>query len=297
MRLFVTGISGLLGSNIAHALRQTHQVHGCYHHNPWELEGVTSQELDLLSYAQVEKALDRAQPDLVVHTAALTNVESCEANPDMAYALNVNTALHVAKACQILETRMIHISSDHLFDGKSPWKTEEDAPQPLNVYASTKAQAEQAVLQSCSRSLVVRTNFYGQGRAVKPSFSDWILGALRRSESLTMFTDSFFTPILMDDLIGFMLELARREAEGIFNVVGRERLSKHEFAIRLARSFNLSAASVRTASLQDAGFKAVRPLDMSLSSEKVQRYLGVPMPSVSQGLDRLLRLSEVPGVR
>jgi len=296
MRLFVSGVSGLLGLNLALQVRDRFQVSGCYYAHPVILEGVQTLKLNLTSLSSLEQALLKVGADVVIHTGGLTNVEECEANPQLAYRLNVEATRNVAKVTNTLGAKLVHISTDHVFDGTAPWKTEDDVPAPLNIYARTKREAEEVVLEECRNSLIIRTNFFGWGTPVRASFSDWILRALAREDDLTMFSDVYFTPILINDLVDILAELIARGAGGTFHVAGGERLTKHAFALRLAQVFNYPTQTIRTISVEDFPFRAKRPRDMSLSCGKAEAYLGIQMPSVKDGLKRLKRL-EAEGFR
>jgi dTDP-4-dehydrorhamnose reductase len=292
MKLFITGISGRLGLNMALQARERFQISGCYYAHPVALDGFQPLLLDATSFGPLSQVLGQVRPNVIVHTAGLTNVDECEADPITAYRLNVETAQHVARVARALGAQLVHISTDHLFDGTKPWQTEEDSPTPLNVYAKTKWQAEQAVREACPDALVIRTNFFGWGTSVRTSFSDWILHYLENSRDLTMFSDVFFTPILINDLVEFILDLVAHQAKGIFHVAGGERLSKYSFALQIAEQFGYQTDRIRAISVEDFPFQARRPKDMSLSSGKVESCLQVRMPSVAEGLERLRHLRE-----
>ncbi len=290
MRIFITGISGLLGLNMAVQLRGEHQVSGCYYSHPVKLEGVEALKLDLTRSDETTCALRDIRPDLVIHTAGLTSVEACEDDAELAYRLNVVAARHAGQATATLGARLVHISTDHLFAGTEPWRTEDDAAAPLNVYARTKLQAEDAVLQATPDALIVRTNFFGWGTPVRTSFSDWILESLRARRDLTMFSDVFFTPLLINDLIDLVMVLVSRNARGVLNVAGGERLSKYAFAMTLAWAFGEPTDVIRNISVDAFSFKARRPRDMSLCSARSEVLLGSRMPRVKDGLERLAAL-------
>lgn len=290
MNIFITGISGLLGLNLAHLARHDFNVSGCYFKSPVISDGVKTFPLDVTNYPKVVEHLQRLKPDLIIHTAGLTNVEACESNPNLAYDMHVVASKHIARASSMLGSRLVHISTDHLFDGESPWNTETDDPEPINNYAKTKLQAEQVVIQECPQALIVRTNFFGWGTSLKASFSDWILRKLDLGEELTMFTDVYFTPILVNQLGRKIFDLVHKNADGIFNVAGSDRLSKYDFALEIARVFGYSTDLIRPISVRDFSFIARRPNDMSLSSTKASDFLDCPMPTTEEGLKELLSL-------
>lgn len=288
--LFITGISGLLGLNAALQCRSRFHVAGCYHSHPVGIEGVEAFRLDVADAAAVASALRQRRPDVVLHTAGLANVDACETRPALAARLNVEAAQHVARAARAAGARLIHISTDHLFSGEESMVSETEAPQPLNEYARTKLEAERVVAGHCPDALIVRTNFFGWGTPARQSFSDWILQSLAGGETLNMFTDVFYTPILINDLVEAALALLDKGATGIFNVAGSERLSKYEFGVQAARLYAYSDDRIRPARAENFPFKARRPLDMSLSVAKAEAALGRPLPSVAESLRGLRRL-------
>jgi dTDP-4-dehydrorhamnose reductase len=298
VKLLVTGISGLLGLNVALALRGRHAVSGAYLEHPVALDGVRAQALDLTDPGAVRRWIDEEAPDVVLHTAGLTNVDGCETNPALATRLNVDVARNVAEAAAGTGARLIHLSTDHLFKGERPLHTEDDPPSPLNVYARTKLEAEHVVLEAEPRALVVRTNFYGWGHPGRQSFSDWILSAIRRGDPLSMFHDVYITPILVNDLIDALMDLVPVAASGIYNVAGGERVSKYAFGVALARRFGLDESLIRPVSVETFAFKARRPHDMSLCTAKAERVVGYAMPGVDKGLERLAALEhdDVPAL-
>ncbi len=280
----------MLGLNMAIQLRESYEVSGSYMTHPVKCDGINSMHMDFAAVDTVDQALSRVQPDIVVHTAGLTSVEDCEANPMEAHRLNVSFAQHVAKSANSVGAKLVHISTDHIFDGTSPMKAETEPPNPINVYARTKLEAEEAVLEAYPDVLMIRTNFYGWGPPYRPSFSDWILGGLAHREELKMFTDVFYTPILINDLVDILTQLMSSSATGVFHVAGGERISKYTFAKKLADVFGYPSDRILARSVDDHHFMAPRPKDMSLDCSKVEGLLRREMPKVEDGLQRLLML-------
>ncbi len=290
MRLFITGISGLLGLNLALEGREYFEVGGAFFGHPVSMAGVEPVQLDITSLEAAEEALARFAPDVIVHTAALTNVDQCETDAPRAHLLNVTAAHNVAVIAANLGARLVHVSTDQLFDGTKPWTTETDTPAPTNNYGRTKWLAEQAVLGACPNALIVRTNFYGWGTSVRRSFSDWIIENLESRTELTMFSDVYFTPILINQLVDTIIKLIGRQASGLFHVAGSERVTKHDFALRLAEAFGYPSDRIRPISVDGFSFKARRPKEMSLNSGKAEGFLQIRMPTVVEGLERLRSL-------
>jgi len=244
-RIFITGGSGLLAINWALALRGRYEVILGLHEREISLAGVQAVTIDLESVDHLVRTFETMQPQIVIHTAGLTSVEKCEAEPELAQRINVGLASNIAQACAKLELQLVHISTDHLFTGEDSMVDEVSPVMPVNVYGRTKAEAELRVLEACSRALVVRTNFYGWGPSYRRSFSDIIIESLRAGKELTLFHDVYYSPILVDAAVQAVHDLLVRKAYGIFNVVGDERISKHEFGLKLAQEFNLDTSLIK----------------------------------------------------
>lgn len=292
MRIFVAGISGLLGLNAALELRAKHQVHGCWRTHPVRIGGVDAGPADLVDLDTARAAIAAARPEVILNAAALADVDACERDPAGAFAQNVRAAENVARVAAACEARLVHVSTDHLFDGTKPMRSETEPVAPLNEYARTKHAAEVAVAAAWPPALIVRTNFFGWGSALRPSFSDWVLDGLRRRRDLTMFTDSHFTPILANDLVALVLALVDTGAEGVYHVGGRDRVSKYEFALRLAEAFDCAPDSIQPIEMEAKPLGAPRPRDLSLASDKAAARLARPMPGLGDGLERLRLLEE-----
>ena len=291
MRIFITGVSGLLGINAALQLKERHEVSGAYLTHPIKVPDVSAYPVDLSKAVAVEEIFRAKRPEVVLHTAGLTNVDACEANPAEAKRLHVKVTQHVARAAKQVGARLVHISTDHLSDGTKDFVTEESAPAPLNEYARTKWQAEQVAVKECPGALIIRTNFFGWGTPVKKSFSDWILDGLRSGRTLTLFHDVYISPILINDLVDVIEELIQCKESGIFNVASRDRISKFEFGMRLEKLFGRSPGAVlEPVSVGMIEGLARRPLDMSLSTNKVATVLGRAMPLVEDALQELKNL-------
>lgn len=231
--------------------------------------------------------LEKLRPTLIVHTAGMTSVEACERKPELAKEINVGLASNVAKAAKQLNIKLVHISTDHLFNGAKPNISEDELIVPLNEYGKTKGEAEQQVLSVNENALIVRTNFYGWGPSYRLSFSDMIISNLRAGKEITLFDDVFFTSILAEKLITTIHELVDKKASGIYHVVGDERISRYEFGLKIASEFGLDKSLIIPRSILSNPNLVRRPLDMSLSNLKVCNFLSKKMGSTEEHLARL----------
>lgn len=292
MRLFVIGVSGLLGLNVAGFAKQDHHVAGSYLGHPCQMSDIETSKVDSSDLEEIKTAIRHFKPDLILNTVALTDVDECQRNPKKAHEINVITATNAALAAEVIGAKLVHVSTDQVFDGTESFSKESSKTCPLNVYSETKLQAETKVLEIMPEALVVRTNFFGWGSSHRLSFSDWIIKGLEQQTQLTMFTDVWFTPILANHLVEYILDLACFGASGIINVGGANRLTKHDFALQLAGSLGYSREVIKPICLADLNLDAPRPFDMSMSCTNAEKILGKPMPSVEQGLIYLRRLKE-----
>lgn len=291
LSIFISGGSGLLALNWALARRAKDIVTLGLHERKIALKDVSDCYCDLDSVVSIQKTFDRVKPDFVVHAAGLTSVELCEANPELAYHANVLLAENVAKACSFSNIPLVHISTDHLFNGELPMLDEEYPISPVNEYAKTKAEAEQRVLEAYPTAIIVRTNFFGWGPSYRASFSDLIIDSLRSGRVLNLFGDVFYTPILMETLVSLIHQLVKRKANGIYNVVGNQRMSKYQFGMNVANHFSLDSRLINKCSLLDRDELIRRPMDMSISNEKLKIFLGSDVINLNQQLEILQQQS------
>ena len=283
----MTGGSGLLSTNWALSIRDEYKVTLLLHQKKISLLGVNTEIVSLSSLEECLSVLEKHQPDIVIHTAGLANVEECESNPNLAQTVNVDLAKNIATACSNQGVKLVHISTDHLFLGDQEFSTEESVINPVNNYAKSKFLGEKQVLENCKDALIIRTNFYGWGTKYRQSFSDLILDKLKNNQQVDLFSDVFFTPILIDELSKRTHQLIDANTMGVFNIVSSERVSKYEFGIKLANCFNLDVGLINTVSINDKPNLVKRPKDMSLSNTKLCQMLNCEIATLDEQLQIL----------
>lgn len=281
-RVLFIGGSGLLAVNWANQITNHYDVHLGLHSRIVKFKGAVTIQLDTESTADLIQYFRLHQIDIVINCAGLTSVEECELNPILAHQLNTIIPSRLASICKDLEIKFVHISTDHLFSGNSAYTTEDQETDPQNVYGKTKLQGEQEVIKENEDALVIRTNFYGWGTTYRKSFSDFVIAGLRNSENIALFEDVYYTPILIDELVTSVHGLLDLDANGIFNVVGNERVSKLEFGRSLAKAFNLDLRLIQCVKFNNRKNLVNRPLDMSLSNLKLQRTLKRQIVSLNE---------------
>jgi len=271
--VWVTGAGGLIGSylvrNPPRNLADTRIV------------GLTRQQLDLIDFAAVRQDFARDQPRLVIHCAALSKSPACQAQPALAWKLNVElTRLLTDLAAEI---PLVFFSSDLVFDGKQGFYDESAQVNPLSIYAETKAVAEKAVLDN-PRHFVIRTSLNG-GRSPSGDrgFNEEMRNAWAAGRTLKLFTDEFRCPIAASVTAQAAWELALSGKPGLYHLAGAERLSRWEIGQLLAARWPDANPRIEPGSLSDYT-GAPRPPDTSLNCSKAQRLLSFPLPKFSEWL-------------
>lgn len=294
MRILVTGASGLLGLNLALSAATeaggNHVVYGTVKDHLIRTDRFTVIQCDLLSPGAVERLLDQTQPDWVIHCAALANVDACEAAPAQARKLNTELPAQLASHVARGGARLVHISTDAVFDGQRGNYTEEDRPNPLSVYARTKWEGEQAVSQANPEAIVARVNLFGWSLSGQRSLAEFFFNNLSAGKTVMGFTDVYFCPLLANDLAWLLLKMLEKRLSGLFHVVSRTCTSKYEFGAAIARRFGLDERLIIPVSVRQAGLAAARSPNLSLRSDKLAAALGEPLPDWSSGLERFYQL-------
>lgn len=243
--------------------------------------------IDLTDKESAKSFFSDYQVDYVIHTAGLASVDQSESDPLSADRLNVQMTSNIIRHLDPSKTRLIHISTDHLFCGDKKLYKEDCQVNPLNTYAKTKLEAEKIVSLS-ENYIIARTNFYGGETDKKKSFSSWIYQELKKGNSLKLFEDVYFTPLSVFSLAENLEKLMNTHLQGTYNIVGDERISKLAFAQKLAEIFELNKELIKPSKVSEAQLRAPRPRDMSLSLEKIKKDLPSFIPEkVESGLARI----------
>ena len=283
--LLITGGSGLLGSAIVKAASPTFKVYATYNHHHPDTSQCELVQLDIRDKAQTQQIVNNIKPQAVIHTAALRFIDYCEEHPEEAWAVNVAGTENVLLACKECNARFIHISTESVFNGNKGMHSEDDLPNPMTVYGKTKLGAERRVEQSAETEYVIaRTSgLYGWSLSGK-SLAEWVLADLREQKTVRMFTDSFLSPTLVDNLAQALLEMVNMNWSGILNVSGSERCSRFAFAKEIARIFELNEEMVLPSALAESQLKAPRARDSSLDVSKASAMLKTRLLDVKGGL-------------
>jgi dTDP-4-dehydrorhamnose reductase len=271
-KVIVTGANGMLGSSIIKAFGGKYKF---YSVDKDHLEPILPNpvQADLTDKEKVEEVITKIKPNLVIHCAAVTNVDFCEDNKEICYKVNVDATKYLSEICKKLDIVLVYISTDFIFDGEKGNYREEDKPNPLGVYAESKLLGEKAVIDSGVNYIIPRTSIYGWNIQKKESLVEWIINANRQKKVLNLITDQYFTPIFTNNLAEAIFELYEAKKFGLFNIAGSERISKYDFAMKTADAFNLDKSLIQKITLDKIPFKSKRPRDASLNIEKIKKTI------------------------
>jgi dTDP-4-dehydrorhamnose reductase len=281
MRITIFGASGLLGNAL---MRE------------WSgdaLTGLSSRDADIRDAKRVQQAVRETRPEWIVLAAAYTDVDGCEGNPDLAFAVNRDGAVNVATAAKLAGARLVFLSSDYVFDGKKATPYESgDARNPQSVYGRTKAEAEIRLLELMPGCCIVRTSWlFGIGGKC---FPDTILKLAASRPALDVVNDQRGSPTYAVDLARAIIQLCRKGATGIVHATNSGNCTWFEFAQEIVRSAGL-ATTVRPVSSQQMARPAPRPAYSVLSPNRLQ-VLGIEMPSWHDALRRYLEQRQRPAI-
>jgi dTDP-4-dehydrorhamnose reductase len=285
-KILITGIWGMLGFNLASTLKNKLTIFGCDRITGYNYPYIQSASFDLMDSDKTRSYIQQINPKIIIHTAALINVDYCEENQEQAFLVNAEVTKQIALAASKTNSKLVYISTDAVFDGqKDSEYSENDTPSPINIYGESKLTGEKYIKDILNDYLIIRTNIYGWNIQFKNSFTEWIFANLTEKKPINMFYDITFSPIYVGCLSSIIKEMLEKNLTGLFNVASSESCSKYDFGIKLAHTFDLPENLINQTSFSKFPFKAKRSKNMRLNVDKISAILKKKMPSIQEGLD------------
>lgn len=291
MKILVTGANGLLGQTlIMQLLEKKYEVIGTGR-GPTRLiaaavEGYTYKDLDITDGPATSEFIIQENPALIVHAAAMTQVDQCELHKQECYNVNVTATRFIIDAALAIQAKLIYVSTDFIFDGKDGPYREDDTPAPVNYYGSTKLVAENAVMESGLDWAIARTILvYGTVPSVgRVNIVGWVKTMLEEKHPINMVTDQLRTPTFVKDLARGIVLMIEKNATGIYHLSGEEQMTPYQMAVETARFFGLDPSLVKEAASPDIRQPAVRPPRTGFDITKAKQELGFQPVSFLKGL-------------
>jgi dTDP-4-dehydrorhamnose reductase len=289
-KIIVTGSNGLLGQKVTELSIQDPEIEliatsiGPNRHNL--KDGYTYEELDVLDLDRLNELVEIYQPDSIIHTAAMTNVDACEAERAKCYALNVQSVKNLVDVCERKGIQLVHLSTDFIFDGENGPYSEEAEPNPLSYYGETKLESELILKNSSCRWAILRTIIvYGVVNDMSRSnIVLWAKGALEKGEPIHVVNDQWRMPTLAEDLAACCLLAVKKNASGVFNVSGKDLMSILEIVERVADHYGLNKSLIKAISADSLNQAAKRPKKTGFILDKAIVELGYSPHSFEEGM-------------
>lgn len=264
-KLLITGSSGFLGWNLCQVAQQNWQVYGAYFSHPVDNSAINL-KIDITNFAALKQIFYEVKPNAVIHTAAQSQPNFCQNNPQESYSVNVTASWNIAGLCADYNIPCVFTSTDLVFNGlNAPYK-ESDPVSPISIYGEQKVMAETGMLERYPQTAVCRMPLmFGAGSPHSQSFIQPMLNSLRAGNELALFIDEFRTPTSANSAAKGLL-LALDKVHGIIHLGGKERVSRYEFMRLLLEVLEMKEAKITTCRQQDVKMSAPRPADVSLDS-------------------------------
>ncbi len=285
MRFVITGANGLVGSRLCRQLAVAGHEVVALGRGARRSEGPGRWvSVDLTERSAVERAVADAEPKVILHPAAMTDVDGCERDPRGAWAANVDATANVARAATDVGAHLVAVSTDYVFDGDAGPYGEDAVPNPRGAYARTKLAAEHAALTLAPGAAVARTAVvYGWPMAAKANFGAWLATTLSEGKQVKLFRDQWVSPSLADNVAAMLIELGERKLGGVWHTAGAEVVDRFTFGLRLCEVFGFDPALVVSSTLAEARLASPRPAKSGLRVDRARRELTQqPLPLDAQ---------------
>ena len=286
-RILITGSNGMLGQRAVQFYLKNENVEllATSVEEKSLIENVDYISCDIKDRNSIKKIILDYCPDFIIHTAAFTNVDLSEKLREDAWKINVKGVEYISEAARAIDTHIIHISTDYIFDGKDGPYSENAIPNPLGYYGRTKLASENALRISNTFFTILRTNvLYGIALNSRPDFVRWVVSSLDENRNIRIVNDQINNPTFIDDLVQAINKIIEFKKTGIFNVGGIEFLSRYDFTLRIADYFNLDKKLITPIRTEELKQSARRPLKSGLIILKAETELGYKPHSIVESL-------------
>src|SRR5687768_11452213 len=294
MKILVTGSNGLLGQKLTDLLQELPGIQLIATARGQSAVPITQGQyftMDITNPTEVENVLTLTRPDVIIHTAAMTQVDQCEAQREACWRVNVTAVENLVKTANKINAHFVHVSTDFIFDGSHGPLDENAIPSPVNYYGESKLAAEKSVMTNAQSWCIVRTVLvYGiTADLSRSNIVIWVKNSLTEGKSIQVVNDQWRTPTLAEDLARGCYLAAKKRARGIYNISGKDFMSPYDIAIRTAEYFKLDKSLIRATDSTKFVQPAKRPLKTGFIIDKARKELGYEPHSFEEGLQLLAK--------
>lgn len=287
-RVLITGSNGLLGQKVVDIFSRGEYLLLLVSLEPvsvFDEQIFPYRHVDLTQKQEVRKIIDEFEPEVIVHTAAVTDVDLCEKDRALAWKVNVGGVENIAHAANLVGAKIIHLSTDYVFDGEHGPYGESDRTNPISYYGRTKLASENVLRIAGTPSTIIRTMvLYGIGHGVKPNFALWLYQNLKEGKPIRVVDDQIGNPTLVDDLALAILKIVELEKSGLYHIAGADIVSRYDFAVSFAKIFGFNKKLIQPVKSSQFKQPAPRPLKSGFVTLKAEIELGLKMSGVERGL-------------
>ncbi len=284
-KILIIGGSGFVSTNLIKYLPENWEIFATYNSNIIKNEKIKSFEIDFLETPEkIIPIIQNIKPDYVVDTVAFPSVDFCEENHSIADKLHIDATKIISKISSKTNSKLLFLSTDAVFEGQLNKKyVETDIPKPVNYYGFTKLKSEEIVLSASKNNVVLRTAvIYGIG--TQSRFTDWILSYLKEQRPVDPFIDQFNSPTLVDDLSQAIIKILKNNISGLFHATGPTCVNRYDFAMMLAKEFNLDSNLVKPVTSSQKKQNAPRPISTCLDSSKLEEKINFSFKDLKTGI-------------
>lgn len=286
-RILITGSNGMLGQRAVqfYSSKENIELLATSVEEKSVVDTVEYISSDIKNRESIKKVIYDYYPDFIVHTAAFTNVDLSEKFREEAWKINVKGVEYIGEAARAIDAHIIHISTDYIFDGKNGPYDENATPDPVGYYGRTKLASENALRISGTFFTILRTNvLYGIAQNSRPDFVRWVINSLSKKENIRIVKDQINNPTFIDDLVQAINKIIEFKKTGIYNIGGKEFLSRYDFTLKIADFFNLDKHLIIPITTNELKQPARRPLKSGLLILKAETELGYKAHTISESL-------------
>jgi len=283
LKVLVTGSAGLVGRQVVKDLSNSHQVFSCY--NESKPEYGDSVKMDLKNHEMISSVLTEKKPEIVIHLGAMTGVDLCEKERTSASEINTKATEIIAKECSKLNSFLVYVSTDYVFDGNLGMYKEDNVTNPLGFYGESKLEGEKVVQNFSTNWCIARTSTPFGLHPTKKSFPMWVIENLQKQKQIDILIDQFTSPTYIPNLSRMLIEISERRITGIIHAAGASKISRYQMASMVSDKLNLDGTLLKQISINKMKWVAQRPKDSSLDVSRASSILNEKPQKIDQSLN------------